>query len=137
MTHLFWPVTSIYMVTSEDPWDSYLFLSFYTILENLCPIEINLYYMCLLALCIQIVYATFIQILSITVIFVIVAVSRSQKLKLSLEHEVGRWTFKGWGSTDFKGGWGGGIGVGFRFNRSTHAVCITRYHCLKIQINVF
>nr|XP_022303761.1 uncharacterized protein LOC111111217 [Crassostrea virginica] len=73
------------------------------------------------------------KILSITVIFVIVAVSRGQKLKLSLEHAVGRWTFKGWGSTDFKGGWGGGIGVGFRFKRSTHAIPHT-YNVL-IQAN--
>ena len=89
---------------------------------NLCKLR-------LLALCIQIAYVIFIQILSITVVFIIVAVSQSQKLKLSLERDAGRWTFKGWGSYDFKGDWGAGIGVGFRLKRSTDAVCITR--CLN------
>lgn len=48
--------------------------------------------------------------------------NKGPNLKLSLARDVGRWNSKGFGATDFRGGWSAGIGVGFKFKRSTGEV---------------
>lgn len=57
--------------------------------------------------------------------------SKGPNLKLSLGREVGNWNFKGFGSTDFRGGWSAGIGVGIKFKRSTGEV--SRLDILTIE----
>lgn len=48
--------------------------------------------------------------------------SKGPNLKLSLGRDVGKMNFKGFGSTDFRGGWSVGIGVGIKFKRSAGEV---------------
>ena len=53
MPHTLLPRTSIYMVSSEDPWHLYL-LSIYNIFETLFQIDIHVYCICHLILYIHI-----------------------------------------------------------------------------------
>ena len=53
--------------------------------------------------------------------------NKGPDLKLSVGRTAGKWTFKGWGSTDFSGGWKAGVSVGIKFKRSTHDVSLLSY----------
>ncbi|XP_078328071.1 uncharacterized protein LOC144623511 [Crassostrea virginica] len=59
--------------------------------------------------------------------------NKGPDLKLSVGRTAGKWTFKGWGSTDFSRGWKAGVSVGIKFKRSTHDV-LPKYNIL-IQAN--
>jgi hypothetical protein len=50
--------------------------------------------------------------------------TQGPNLKLTVGHKSKNWNFKGWGSTDFSGGWKAGISVGIKFKRSTNDVSI-------------
>ena len=43
--------------------------------------------------------------------------SSGPKINLGLSHTRGKWTFSGSGWSDFKGGWGAGVGVKLKFRK--------------------
>ncbi|XP_048750372.1 uncharacterized protein LOC125662238 [Ostrea edulis] len=59
--------------------------------------------------------------------------NKGPELKLTVGHKSGNWNFKGWGSTNFGGGWKAGVSVGIRFKRSTNDV--PRKFSILIQAN--
>ncbi|XP_061192808.1 uncharacterized protein LOC133201021 [Saccostrea echinata] len=59
--------------------------------------------------------------------------SKGPELKLTVGRKVGNWNFKGFGSTDFAGGWKAGVSVGIKFKRST--VEIPRRYDIVILAN--
>ena len=53
--------------------------------------------------------------------------NKGPDLKLSVGRTAGKWTFKGWGSTEFSGGWKAAVSVGINFKRSTDDVSLILY----------
>ena len=50
--------------------------------------------------------------------------NKGPDLQLSVGRTAGKWTFKGWGSTEFSGGWKAAVSVGINFKRSTDDVSL-------------
>ena len=53
--------------------------------------------------------------------------NKGPDLKLSVGRTAGKWTFKGWSSTEFSGGWKAGVSVGINCKRSIHDVSLMSY----------